>query len=380
MGALRLKARQGLQPGRRRLGAAVGHRLPDVRMGRGRAALRRPASSVHRAGGGRRSTTCAPTPRTAVSRGYDMVLNGNEIGGGSIRIHRPQMQSAVFDLLGIGAEEARGQVRLPAGRAEVRRAAARRHRLRHRPHRRADGRHRVDPRRDRVPEDHRRAVPDDRCAVADRRTRSWPKCTCRCGRRRERARSAAPRLPTPPCWRNWARRPSWRPSDISTRPKTCRRSSTKATASERMPGRWRTPRYALWIAEDATGRAIGYALAGPCGLPHADVRPEDGELKRLYVRAGIQNGGTGRALIDAAMAWLLRDGPRTLWIGGVVGEPRRAALLCALWLRLRRRIRIHRGCAARSRIHVSAPGAAVVRASPPCGLALAATGCPEPSR
>jgi aspartyl-tRNA synthetase len=44
--------------------------------------------------------------RTAVSRGYDMVLNGNEIGGGSIRIHRPQMQSAVFELLGIGADEA----------------------------------------------------------------------------------------------------------------------------------------------------------------------------------------------------------------------------------------------------------------------------------
>ena len=35
-----------------------------------------------------------------------MVLNGNEIGGGSIRIHRPDMQSTVFDLLGIGAEEA----------------------------------------------------------------------------------------------------------------------------------------------------------------------------------------------------------------------------------------------------------------------------------
>ncbi|WP_295361595.1 aspartate--tRNA ligase [Arenimonas sp.] len=44
--------------------------------------------------------------RIAVSRGYDMVLNGNEIGGGSIRIHRPDMQSAVFELLGIGAEEA----------------------------------------------------------------------------------------------------------------------------------------------------------------------------------------------------------------------------------------------------------------------------------
>ncbi|MDC7806119.1 aspartate--tRNA ligase [Luteimonas sp BLCC-B24] len=46
---------------------------------------------------------------TAVSRGYDMVLNGNEIGGGSIRIHRASMQSAVFDLLGIGAEEAQAK-------------------------------------------------------------------------------------------------------------------------------------------------------------------------------------------------------------------------------------------------------------------------------
>jgi aspartyl-tRNA synthetase len=45
----------------------------------------------------------------AVSRGYDMVLNGNEIGGGSIRIHRPEMQSAVFELLGIGREEAQAK-------------------------------------------------------------------------------------------------------------------------------------------------------------------------------------------------------------------------------------------------------------------------------
>ncbi|MGB8634014.1 MAG: aspartate--tRNA ligase [Rhodanobacteraceae bacterium] len=48
-------------------------------------------------------------PRNALSRGYDMVLNGAEIGGGSIRIHRPEMQSAVFDLLGIGAEEAQAK-------------------------------------------------------------------------------------------------------------------------------------------------------------------------------------------------------------------------------------------------------------------------------
>lgn len=45
-------------------------------------------------------------PRNALSKGYDMVLNGSEIGGGSVRIHRQEMQSTVFDLLGISAEEA----------------------------------------------------------------------------------------------------------------------------------------------------------------------------------------------------------------------------------------------------------------------------------
>lgn len=46
-------------------------------------------------------------PGACISRAYDMVLNGSEIGGGSIRIHRPEMQSAVFNLLGIGETEAR---------------------------------------------------------------------------------------------------------------------------------------------------------------------------------------------------------------------------------------------------------------------------------
>jgi len=45
----------------------------------------------------------------ALSKGYDIVLNGAEIGGGSIRIHKPEMQQEVFRLLGIGEEEAQAK-------------------------------------------------------------------------------------------------------------------------------------------------------------------------------------------------------------------------------------------------------------------------------
>ncbi|GAB4175036.1 MAG: aspartate--tRNA ligase [Wenzhouxiangellaceae bacterium] len=48
-------------------------------------------------------------PGKALSRGYDLVLNGAEIGGGSIRIHDPELQQAVFDVLGIDADEARAR-------------------------------------------------------------------------------------------------------------------------------------------------------------------------------------------------------------------------------------------------------------------------------
>lgn len=45
-------------------------------------------------------------PEKALSRAYDMVLNGTELGGGSIRIHDKKMQSAIFQVLGIEQEEA----------------------------------------------------------------------------------------------------------------------------------------------------------------------------------------------------------------------------------------------------------------------------------
>lgn len=46
-------------------------------------------------------------PGAASSRAYDMVINGYEVGGGSIRIHNSELQSTVFELLGIGEQEAR---------------------------------------------------------------------------------------------------------------------------------------------------------------------------------------------------------------------------------------------------------------------------------
>lgn len=46
------------------------------------------------------------SPETAVSRSYDLVLNGAELGSGSVRIHDPEVQAQVFDILGIGKEQA----------------------------------------------------------------------------------------------------------------------------------------------------------------------------------------------------------------------------------------------------------------------------------
>lgn len=114
------------------------------------------------------SPTCAPTPvppsRAATTWCSTAMKSAAVRSVSTVRTCRAQCSSC-----SASAPKRPVPSSIPARRAELRRAAARWHRLRHRPHRRADGRHRVDPRRHPVPEDHRCTGSDDRRAVADRR-------------------------------------------------------------------------------------------------------------------------------------------------------------------------------------------------------------------
>jgi GNAT superfamily N-acetyltransferase len=74
------------------------------------------------------------------------------------------------------------------------------------------------------------------------------------------------------------------------------------------------PDTAAWLVEDA-GAVIGHALAGPCGLPHPEVTPRCGELKRIYLLPQAQGGGLGSRLLATTLDWLEANGHGRIWIG-----------------------------------------------------------------
>ncbi|MBM9464945.1 aspartate--tRNA ligase [Aeromicrobium sp. YIM 150415] len=64
-------------------------------------------TAVHHAFTAPQDVATLDDPGTSLAQAYDIVCNGNEIGGGSIRIHRQDVQEKVFGIMGIGEEEAR---------------------------------------------------------------------------------------------------------------------------------------------------------------------------------------------------------------------------------------------------------------------------------
>ncbi len=88
------------------------------------------------------------------------------------------------------------------------------------------------------------------------------------------------------------------------------------------------PSCRTWVAQMGA-QAVGYAVAGPCKLPHPEVTGGAGELQRLYVLQAHQGAGLGTRLFEEAMAWLASEGRRPVWLGVYSENPRAQALYTA---------------------------------------------------
>ena len=146
----------------------LGDGVPAARLRRGDRDVVPDEPSLHAPARGGPRPLLETDPGRVRARAYDVVVNGWELGSGSIRIHRADLQERVFRLLGIARGGGTRALRLPARRLPLRRAAARRHRPGPRPHLRDRGRRDLAARRHRLPEDDLGHRPHDQAPAVGR--------------------------------------------------------------------------------------------------------------------------------------------------------------------------------------------------------------------
>lgn len=75
------------------------------------------------------------------------------------------------------------------------------------------------------------------------------------------------------------------------------------------------PEVFVCLATGDDGDPIGYLVAGPCKLPVGNPEPAAGEIRELYVRAGLHNRRLGSRLLTAALEWLAARRRSPVYVG-----------------------------------------------------------------